>query len=184
MKDICIGIKHMHSQRPPLAHRDIKAENIMLENKKFKLGDFGSSSSETLSYADNSKQEISKAMEKFEKYTTLMYRPPEMIDEFAKYEVNHQADIWMLGCVLYTLCFAKHPFMEAQKLAIINASYLMPSLEDEIRISEKMRDFIRLLLTPDPKKRPTIFEVLDIISSWNELQNINLSEEVKEIKER
>jgi hypothetical protein len=28
----------------------------------------------------NLKNEISKAIERFEKYTTLMYRPPEMID--------------------------------------------------------------------------------------------------------
>lgn len=27
-------------------------------------------------------------IEEFEKYTTLMYRPPEMIDRFKKYTVN------------------------------------------------------------------------------------------------
>ena len=32
----------------------------------------------------------------------------------------------MLGCILYTMCFAKHPFFEAQKLAIINAHYFIP----------------------------------------------------------
>jgi len=65
-------------------------------------------------------------MEMFEKYTTMMYRPPEMIDQYLKYPVNFQSDIWMLGCILYTMCFAKHPFFEAQKLAIINAHYFIP----------------------------------------------------------
>lgn len=78
-----------------------------------------------------------------------MYRPPEMIDQYLKYPVSIQSDIWMLGCILYTLCFAKHPFMDAQKLAIINAHYYIPD-EDFERIDMKMRDFIRLLLTPDP----------------------------------
>jgi serine/threonine protein kinase len=39
-----------------------------------------------------------------------MYRPPEMIDQYLSYNVDLQVDIWMLGCVLYILCFAKHPF--------------------------------------------------------------------------
>jgi len=39
-----------------------------------------------------------------------MYRPPEMADLFLRYDVGEKADIWMLGCVLYTLCFFIHPF--------------------------------------------------------------------------
>lgn len=48
--------------------------------------------------------------EEWEKNTTLMYRPPEMADLFLKYEVSEKVDVWMLGCVLYTLCFFIHPF--------------------------------------------------------------------------
>jgi len=87
-------------------------------------------------------------MEAFEKYTTLMYRPPEMLDEYLKFKVDLQVDMWMLGCVLYILAFGKHPFQDAQKLGIINGSYIFPSDdESDERISEKMRDLIRLLLT-------------------------------------
>ena len=112
-KDICSGVRHMHEQDPPIAHRDLKIENVMCQNGIFKLGDFGSCSSDTLDYTKSSKSEISDKMEMFEKYTTLMYRPPEMIDQYLKYPVNTQSDIWMLGCILYTMCFAKHPFFEA-----------------------------------------------------------------------
>ena len=113
MTDICKGIKHMHSQDPPMAHRDLKIENILCNDTRFMLGDFGSCSVDTLDYETSSKGEIARKMEHFEKYTTLMYRPPEMIDKYLKFPVGVKSDIWMLGCVLYTLCFAKHPFMDA-----------------------------------------------------------------------
>lgn len=105
MLDIVKGVKHMHSKR--IAHRDLKVENVLFHNGKYKLADFGSASTEILNYKTSSKFEISKAIEKFEKYTTLMYRPPEMIDQYLQYTVDLKADIWMLGCILYTLCFAR-----------------------------------------------------------------------------
>ena len=50
-----------------------------------------------------------------------MYRPPEIADLYQGFKVNEKVDIWMVGCVTYTLCFFQHPFLEAQTLAISNA---------------------------------------------------------------
>ncbi len=110
-----------------------------------------------------------------------MYRPPEMIDQYLKYPVSVKSDIWMLGCILYTLCFAKHPFFEAQKLAIINAHYYIPE-EDFDRITTKMRDFIRVMLTPDPRKRPDINKLISIVDDWDELDAIPLNDDAFQIK--
>lgn len=41
----------MHTSNPPITHRDIKVENILLHNKKFKLCDFGSANSNILDYS-------------------------------------------------------------------------------------------------------------------------------------
>lgn len=108
MIDICKGLSHMHSKG--IAHRDIKVENVLLENKVFKLCDFGSASTNILDYNNIKSDQINDVFEKFEKYTTMMYRPPEMIDQYLKYRVDTKADIWMLGCVLFSLCFGFHPF--------------------------------------------------------------------------
>jgi AP2-associated kinase len=94
-------------------------ENILLHEKIFKLCDFGSASTDTVDFATVSKLEASRHEETFEKNTTLMYRPPEMSDPYMKYEVNTKVDVWMLGCVLYTMCFYIHPFQDASKLAIV-----------------------------------------------------------------
>jgi AP2-associated kinase len=71
--------------------------------------------------------------------------------------------MWMLGCILFTLCFAKHPFQDAQKLAIMNGQYNMSHDQD---VSEKMQDIIRLLLTPNPTHRPTIAELEGIFNNY------------------
>ena len=41
MGDICHGVAHMH--RMGIAHRDLKVENVLLSEHKFKVADFGSS---------------------------------------------------------------------------------------------------------------------------------------------
>lgn len=50
MKDIVNGIKHMHNLG--IAHRDLKIENILVSDAKFKLADFGSASSDIFDCAE------------------------------------------------------------------------------------------------------------------------------------
>ena len=40
MLDVCHGVEHMHNNK--ISHRDLKVENILLKNHKFKVADFGS----------------------------------------------------------------------------------------------------------------------------------------------
>jgi AP2-associated kinase len=94
-----------------------------------------------------------------------------MCDHYSKYKVNEKVDIWMLGCILYTLIYKKHPFADAQKLAIINAHYFTP----DTSYNEKLLDFMRLLLTPNPEKRPDIRKVIQIIQNWDNINKIELS---------
>ena len=63
-------------------------ENVLLHEKQFKLCDFGSATKVKVLNTD-------KDFEDFERYTTLMYRPPEMIDKFSGWPVNMKADIWV-----------------------------------------------------------------------------------------
>ena len=39
------------------------------------------------------------------KYTTMMYRPPEMVDFYQQFVISEKVDVWMLGCILFTLMF-------------------------------------------------------------------------------
>ena len=95
-----------------------------------------------------------------------------MCDNYSKFVVNEKVDIWMLGCILYTILFKKHPFQDAQKLTIINAYYNFPS---DTKYSEKIQDFIRLMLTPNPANRPDLVFINDVIVNWKKESNIKLS---------
>lgn len=76
-----------------------------------------------------------------------MYRPPEMCEPAKLFLVDTKVDVWMLGCVLYTIAFYIHPFVDSSKVAIIDANYRFPP---DSPFSEKLHDFIRHMITPDP----------------------------------
>lgn len=88
----------------------------------------------------------------------------------------------MLGCLVFTMCFAIHPFMDSGQLAIVNGDYQFPS---EKQISEEMKELIRWLLTPDPRERPEISSILDCLQKWGSpLSKIKLPPTAIEVKSR
>ena len=182
IKQIANGLFGMHSQNPPISHRDIKIENVLKFGNSYKLCDFGSASSEVMNPRNETKQSLLEKFEVYERTTTFIYRPPEMCDEYCNYIVNEKVDVWAVGCILYTILFKIHPFQDAQKLTITTAHYYIP--KEAKNYSEKIIDFIRLMLTPNPSNRPSIREVLGYIQCWDSIRDIKLSNEVIEIKKK
>nr|CAD7567868.1 unnamed protein product [Timema californicum] len=118
----CRAVQHMHSQQKPVAHRDLKIENFLLSSDgAIKLCDFGSAT--TMTYHPDPSW---SANQEIAKYTTPMYRAPEMVDTWNNYPITHASDVWSLGTILYTLCFMRHPFEDGAKLRIINGNYTIP----------------------------------------------------------
>jgi len=103
-KQVCLALQALHSQNPPIAHRDIKIENVLIgTDKKFKLCDFGSCTTKHATY--ESREEIAAEEENIQKTSTAMYRAPEMADLYRRQRISEKVDIWALGCFLYTLTF-------------------------------------------------------------------------------
>lgn len=141
--------------------------------------DFGSINTYNIDFNLMPHREYDYWAEKFEKQTTFMYRPPEMCDPYLKYKVNTKVDMWMLGGVLFTLMFFKHPFVDCSKMGIINASYFYPV---ENKYSQKLENFIRNLLTPNPELRPSSIEVDNLLTNWYNLNSIPLNLMANKIK--
>ena len=182
IKNIASGLEGMHSLLPPIAHRDVKIENVLRFGNIFKLCDFGSASSDTLIPEKETKESRRDKFDIFERNTTFMYRPPEMVDEYGSFPVTEKVDIWALGCILYAILFKQQPFQDAQKLTIIKGDYYIP--KEAQNYSEKIFDFIRWMLTPDPKLRPSAKDVIRCINNWNDIKDFPLCEQVLDIKKR
>jgi len=97
------------------------------------------------------------AAQRIHKYSTLMYRAPEMVDLYRNQEVGEKVDVWALGCILYALCYIDHPFSDESSLQILNAAYSIPA---EPARPPRIQKLIRALLTPDPAIRPPAADVL------------------------
>ncbi|KAB0402652.1 hypothetical protein E2I00_008447 [Balaenoptera physalus] len=151
--DTCEAVARLHQCKTPIIHRDLKVENILLnDGGNYVLCDFGSA---TNKFLNPQKDGVNIVEEEIKKYTTLSYRAPEMINLYGGKPITTKADIWALGCLLYKLCFFTLPFGESQ-VAICDGSFTIP---DNSRYSHNIHCLIRFMLEPDPECRPDIFQV-------------------------
>ncbi|GAB5359191.1 hypothetical protein AAMO2058_000523400 [Amorphochlora amoebiformis] len=163
-RQTCTAIKWFHTQKPPVQHRDLKIENLLLTTDgTIKLCDFGSCTIRSKSYTTRS--EILQEEERIQKYTTNCYMAPEMADLYKHEVISEKVDIWALGCILYVLAFFEHPFQDKGNLAIMNGTYEIPKKH---KYSELLVDTIKGILVRKPKKRPNIHRVLKMVDEWEE----------------
>jgi AP2-associated kinase len=146
--DVAEGVACMHYLKPPLLHRDLKVENVLISRhgsvSDYKLCDFGSSAPPRP--AATSAAEGRLIEDDVQRHTTLQYRSPEMIDVYRKQPIDEKSDIWALGVLLYKLCYYTTPFEEVGQMAILNASYKFPSYP---QFSDRLRMLICRCFVPD-----------------------------------
>mmetsp|Transcript_2659 Transcript_2659/g.5091 ORF Transcript_2659/g.5091 Transcript_2659/m.5091 type:complete len:702 (+) Transcript_2659:136-2241(+) len=161
-KQTCIAVKWFHTRKPPIQHRDLKIENLLMtRDGTIKLCDFGSCTIRTKKYTTRS--EILQEEERIQKYTTNCYMAPEMADLYKHEVISEKVDIWALGCILFVLAFFEHPFQDKGTLAIINGAYTIPTNH---KYSKVLTNIIKGLLVAKPKKRPDIHMALQMCDDW------------------
>ncbi len=129
-RSVCDVLSHMHNQSPPLIHRDLKPDNIMLleDKKTIKMIDFGTA-------RDVGRTQKERAMGKTRVYTEG-YAPPEQI--IGKPEPR--SDLFALAGTLYHLATGKAP----------EGTFTARELEEELKkpngtIPQQYRWFYELL---------------------------------------
>ena len=157
--DVAEGVACMHYLRPPLLHRDLKIENVLISNTgpstTYKLCDFGSAAPPRPAAATVAEGRLIE--DDIQRHTTLQYRSPEMIDVYRKQPIDEKSDVWALGVFLYKLCYYTTPFEEVGQMAILNASFKYPA---HPTFSDDLKMLIASMLRENPAKRPNIYQLL------------------------
>ena len=111
--DVCsqvaVALDWLHARQ--VAHRDLKLENVLCrdDGATYVLCDFGSATTAVLP-AERSRKAMLQEQEKIERYSTQMYRAPEMVDLHRNWPVDERVDVWALGCLVYELLHGHPPY--------------------------------------------------------------------------
>ena len=145
MKNLISAIYYMHNMTPKIVHRDIKAENILLdENKNAYLIDFGWSN-----YIRNDRKRNTIC-------GTPFYLPPEMVNEKGH---DEYADIWCIGVLLFELTNGKVPF-EGNDVEEVGNSITNLKIKWSPDVNPDAKDLILKILKLNPKERLSIEKIL------------------------
>lgn len=173
------AVHHMHNQQPqPIVHRDIKLENFLIGGDGLvKLCDFGSvTTQQILPDSSWNAQKRATLEDHMAKFTTPMYRAPEMTDTWNNEPIGPPVDCWALGCILYALVTLRHPFPEGNKLAVLNAKYA--PLPPNPRYA-CFHDLIKGCLEISPVQRLTTSALLERLAAIAESNNFDPREPPK-----
>ena len=191
IKDVALGLRYLHTRNPPIIHRDLSSNNVLLsKGMEGKIGDLG-----TARLVDPRRQSrMTKAP------GTVDFMPPEALEDVTNIHYGKELDVFSFGCVmLHTL---SHQWPTPSQAVIINPETgLITGGRSEAerrskyfeRIDRSRSDvlipLIESCLSNLPKNRPSIVRVCDQLegqlvdrecTSSNELTVSALQQEIQQ----
>ncbi len=149
--DACEGLAEAHARG--IVHRDVKPANLFLVTgadgrPSIKLLDFGIATM-------RSKDRERDAKSSHGSTGTPAYLAPEQLR--AAQPVDHRADVWALGCVLYELLVGERPFRATRFTELVTKILEEPPhpLPPELELPEALTAVIERCLQKDREKRFT-----------------------------
>ncbi|XP_050313402.1 death-associated protein kinase related-like [Anthonomus grandis grandis] len=151
MRQILEGVLYLHDRN--IAHLDLKPQNLLLSEREscedIKLCDFG----------------ISKVLQPGVTVREILGTVDYVAPEVLSYEpICLSTDIWSVGVLAYVILSGFSPFgADDKQQTFLNISKCALTFEPESfqDVSSAAIDFIKSALIVDPRKRPSVHELLD-----------------------
>ena len=160
---------HEHPRFGPLAHRDVKPGNVLIETGRMEhqgglkavLMDFGSCRPARVSVRDRAG--ALRVQERAARECTAPFRAPELFDTPSRCDLDERVDVWSLGCLLFAGANGgRSPFESALgqtggslALAVLSGKVAWPEEAPEDEADAALRDVVAFLLRKDWRERPT-----------------------------
>jgi serine/threonine protein kinase len=155
----CAAVAHLHAQEPPIAHRDVKLENMLLGGSleecasgacSMVLCDFGSATTRAGVY--RTRKDVLDEEDRIQRYTTMAYRSPEMVDLYQYKRIDekvgstfanvlHHVCRWCAQCAMF--CW----FLGCFVFLVVADAVLLLLLPSSLRLAEFIDDFANASLT-------------------------------------
>ena len=163
IKDVALGLRYLHTRNPPIIHRDLSSNNVLLsKGMEGKIGDLG-----TARLVDPRRQSrMTQAP------GTAHFMPPEALaEDVTNIRYGKELDVFSFGCVmLHTL---SHQWPTPSLAVIINPDTGLVTGRTEVERrsqnfertdrsrSDVLIPLIESCLSNLPKNRPSIVRVCD-----------------------
>jgi serine/threonine-protein kinase len=144
VRQVCEGLAEAHENRPSILHRDIKPGNVLFKGATPKLTDFG----------------LAKMIREGGGLTTtrglmgtVRYCSPQQLRDAST--VDHRADLWSMGVLLYELLTWTRPFDRSgdDQFQIMRRIDAEPPHDPSYPLPEPVLDVVRRSLEKDPARR-------------------------------
>jgi eukaryotic-like serine/threonine-protein kinase len=144
-RQVCTGMAVAHSRKPPVIHRDIKPQNILVgydvEGLRVRISDFG------LAKAVNPLTLLASAR------GTPVFKPPECLQNID----SCAGDVWSIGVTLYLLLTDHLPFRVESRMDLSTGRCWkdkpLPARQFNPRVDEYLESIISRCLQIKPSDR-------------------------------
>jgi hypothetical protein len=154
-RDAALGMAYLHSFKPPVIHRDLKTQNLLVDNAwRVKVADFG----------------LSRVLQddKMSRIGTPQWAAPEVIREEVYTEA---ADVYGYGIILWELAALQCPYKGMNAIRIARSvafEGLRPSLDAvPAACPREILVLMQECWDADPQKRPTFPQILERLAKIN-----------------
>lgn len=160
MKQVCAGVAVAHGEDPPIVHRDIKPQNLLVgydgAGLRVRVSDFGlAKQANPLTLLVSAKG-------------TLSFKPPESFQD----QDSASADVWAIGTTFYLLLTDALPYPDLDERDTADARRfvrpLRPASVYNINVDQSLDAILSRCLATDPAARyQNASQLLDDLRRWD-----------------